>query len=603
MATDTRKLPKIQREIDELKRKIDDLRGRDLPDLGVTSPERRVAYKKSTDLKADVFDLIYQVGQLSLKDERLPTAEFEAKKSQECRRLAAMKEQLEKISHQLEPDEMEEEYLSKFMDGQAPSVSDVNSVHDKEEDDGEYESDEDSIKIDKVEALSDVKGERPGDLVFKKGDILTILEVRDDGWWIGEDKDGNQGFVPRTLVKTTEEDVLKAMNVVPSGFRSSTLGSLIKNENHKTSFWLTPKLSPSNLAFKDLFWDPLDKKLQRRNVKLTRTFTLVGAKCIPPPGAGLEVQSRHVRIAFWDGKNIFGNVHTVRAVISGKDEQAWVFSPNVPGFLPSIYEKECIARINSSTENLALLFELNYSYVRSSTGEKGEFSIGWCSLPLFENDGSPIVNKNYELQLNGGTPHEKGKPVDNTLSLKRSQSLFQSVLRVNKQSRLNVKLTPINRVAKAQYDLLPDRLITCERHVKFITLYRELLAETYVKEDRLRGGFVCDPVLAAFCKVFDYSDLADSLMRDPAHMLSLFKQCFIESPFSIMQCSNFPYYVWANEDVEQERSKFIISFLEDKNSISKVFSPTTNFRPLNATRVSFDILSRNCLEVVGSDKL
>eukprot|EP00794_Sanderia_malayensis_P010058 gene10058-11087_t len=111
MATDTRKLPKIQREIDELKRKIDDLRGRDLPDLGVTSPERRVAYKKSTDLKADVFDLIYQVGQLSLKDERLPTAEFEAKKSQECRRLAAMKEQLEKISHQLEPDEMEEEYL------------------------------------------------------------------------------------------------------------------------------------------------------------------------------------------------------------------------------------------------------------------------------------------------------------------------------------------------------------------------------------------------------------------------------------------------------------------------------------------------------------
>eukprot|EP00112_Aurelia_sp_Birch-Aquarium-sp1_P018579 Seg4450.1 transcript_id=Seg4450.1/GoldUCD/mRNA.D3Y31 product=Nephrocystin-1 protein_id=Seg4450.1/GoldUCD/D3Y31 len=411
--------------------------------------------------------------------------------------------------------------------------------------------------------------------------------------------------------ETTVTDVLKAMKAVPSGFRTSTLGTLLKNENHKTSFWLTPKLSSSNLAFRDLFWDPLNKKLRTRTAKLTRTFTLLSARCIPPPGAGLEVKSRHVRVAFWDGKNVFGNIHTVRAVPMDRDEQSWTFTPKFSGFLPSLYDGECIARINSATDNLALLLELNYSYVRTTTEEKGELSAGWCSLPLFETDGSPVVNKNYELQVRGGTPFEKGVEVDSAVSMKNSQSLFQSLIRTNKQPRLVVKLTPINRVSKVQYDLLPDLLITCDRHVKFVVYYRELLASIYLKDDELKGDCLCDPVLANFCKAFDYSDLIDSLQmtwsdrtksnlsrsqkRDPAHMLRLFKQCFIEITFAIMQSTNFPSYVWANENVENERIRFITGYLSDKNSLAKLFSPQSNFKPFNAQKVSFDIMSKNCL--------
>ena len=36
--------------------------------------------------------------------------------------------------------------------------------------------------------------------------------------------------------------------------------------------------------------------------------------------------------------------------------------------------------------------------------------------------------------------------------------------------------------------LLPDLLITCERHIKFIVLYRELLANTYLKDGEPSGG-------------------------------------------------------------------------------------------------------------------
>lgn len=576
-----------------------------------------------------------------------------------------MKEKLEKISRQLEPDDVEEDYLSKFVDGHAPSVSDATSVYEDDENDDEYETDEGSIEVYQVEAFGDFNVEKPGDLQFKKGDVLTIIETRDDGWWVGENKDGKRGLVPSTLLKILETDdipaaehskvssekkvpfadrppleqrrsgkdlwqslkmskqettvdvVLKAMKAVPSGFRASTLGALAKKEMNKTSFWLTPKLSSSNLGFRDLFWDPVNRKLLPRNTKLTRTFTLLAAKCIPPPGAGLEIKSRHVRIAFWDGEHISGNIHTVRAVVAEKDEQNWNFTPKVSVFLPCLYDGECIARINSSTNNLALLFELNYSYVRTTTGEKGELSSGWCSLPLFENDGSPVVNKNYELQLRGGTPYEKGVDVDTTVALKASQSLFLSLVRTNKQPRLVVKLTPFNRLAKANYDLLPDLLITCDRNVKFIVLYRELLAATYLKDERLKGGFICDPVLANFCRAFDFSDLVDSLLmtwnertrsnltrsqkRDPAHMLKFFRKCFIDSTFSIMQSADLPPYSWANEVIEQKRLQFITGFLASRNPVALVFSPDSRFRPFNAQKVSFDILSKNCLLAAEPD--
>jgi len=655
-------LPSIQREIDALKFKVDELCDSDIPQMGAASPDRKGVYEKCNELTAAVYDITNRLSKLSVKNEKLPTAEFESKKTQEIRRLTMLKEKLDQIAAQLEPDEMEEDYLSKFMDGRAPSVSDVNSVDGREIANENGDDSQEELEVYRVEALGDFAGDVDGDLPFKKGDILTVIETRDDGWWVGEDKNKKTGLVPSTLLKILEEDeeedeeegepaeemkmpkkiisekpplqkkrsgkdlwqslrmsraeptvtdVLKAMNAVPSGFRSSTLSVLHKEEIHKTSFWLTPKLSSSNLAFRDAFWDPVNKKLRPRTVKLTRTFSLITAKFIPPPGAGLETKSRHVRIAFWDGKNIYGNVHVVRAVSLDRDEQTWNFTPKTSAFLPSLYDGECIARINSSTANLALLFELSYAYLRTTTGDKGELSAGWCSLPLFELDGTPIVNKTYELPLRGGTPYEKGVEVDASIGFKSSPSLFQSLIRTNKQPRLVVKMVALNRVQKMQYDLMPDLLITCDRHVKFIVYYRELFARTFLSEDDTRGDFVCDVVLANFAKAFDYPDLVDalqmtwddkskanlsrSLRRDSEHMMKFFKQCFIQSTYSVMQCANLPAYIWANEEAEQERVKFITSYLAEKNSSANLFSPNSVFRPFDIRKSAFDVLSRKCL--------
>ena len=51
-------------------------------------------------------------------------------------------------------------------------------------------------------------------------------------------------------------------------------------------------------------------------------------------------------------------------------------------------------------------------FLFQKTGEIGELSCGWSSLPLFEHSGNPTPNKTFELKVHGGTPFESGVEVD-----------------------------------------------------------------------------------------------------------------------------------------------------------------------------------------------
>ena len=51
-------------------------------------------------------------------------------------------------------------------------------------------------------------------------------------------------------------------------------------------------------------------------------------------------------------------------------------------------------------------------YILQKTGEIGELSCGWSSLPLFEHSGNPTPNRTFELKVHGGTPFESGIEVD-----------------------------------------------------------------------------------------------------------------------------------------------------------------------------------------------
>lgn len=40
-------------------------------------------------------------------------------------------------------------------------------------------------------------------VLFKKGDILHIIDKKPDGWWLAKDAEGNEGLIPRTYLEVS----------------------------------------------------------------------------------------------------------------------------------------------------------------------------------------------------------------------------------------------------------------------------------------------------------------------------------------------------------------------------------------------------------------
>ncbi|KAM4804765.1 nephrocystin-1-like isoform X2 [Urocitellus parryii] len=110
----------------------------------------------------------------------------------------------------------------------------------EEEEEQENESPKQTSR--KYIALGDFTAQQVGDLTFKKGEILLVIEKKPDGWWIAQDSKGNEGLIPRT--------------------------------------YLEIKSRPSHVSL---------------------ILTLWSCKMIPLPGTSIQVLSRHVRLCLFDG--------------------------------------------------------------------------------------------------------------------------------------------------------------------------------------------------------------------------------------------------------------------------------------------------------------
>ncbi|XP_031564160.1 nephrocystin-1-like [Actinia tenebrosa] len=680
-------LKALQDQVSSLTQQVNEFREH-LVTSSISSPERSRNFKKCSRLKAEIDSLINQVKLLSKENETNPPRDFNLKRKQEKEKLMELKSQIQNISKQLEPDEVEEDYFRKVQsNGVEGSTSDLLSYEEKdagdddgeeEEEEGEYdgeeESEEDSdgedsdedtwteqpvntIMVKHVEALSDFPGEQPDDLPFRKGEILKILDPREDGWWVAENSSGKRGIIPKTLIKiidasvptvtkqagelskeesdevpdlpsprrdgkelwkslqrgskqeTSVTDVLKALGAMPSGFRSSTLGKLTKDERCQVSSWVVPKLRPSQLGFRDLVWDPVHKQLTLMPVKVNRVFTVVVARKIPLPGTGVEVTSRQVRMSLWDWKRkqILSNVHSVRAVQSDKDPLCWTFTAKAGS---SMYDGECLARLDTTEDTIGILIELSISYVRTSTGERSEVSCGWCLLKLFEETGVPASNKNYELLVNGGTPFEENRiGLDDSISVKESANRLQSIIHTNQQPRLVVKLTSYNKATKDLHDALPQTLLTCHQYVQFIAQYRQLTAETLLSEgtDPYTAELIADPVISTFPSVLRTPDIMDALKkrwdernkrelkrsqrRVASVMKNFFREVYMDSVYPLINTAQLPPFIWGDSQREMERLRVILDFGAHP-TLENLFSNERLHKPFNIDRITFNVVSK-----------
>ncbi|NXV71385.1 NPHP1 protein, partial [Atlantisia rogersi] len=292
----------------------------------------------------------------------------------------------------------------------------------EEEDSDEADDNDDLLDDPNVReciAVGSFDAQQEGDLTFMKGEVLLIHDKKADGWWVAENSRGERGLVPRTYLtvsvtflssnltslvhdkdaesqEESEEhievvdetadgtevkksrnsnsclfgfkqndtvEVLATIGAVPAGFRPSTLFQLLEEGSRfRASYFLQPELTPSQLAFKDLVWNPEKNTIYPRPTRVSLIVTLCSCKMIPLPGVSIQVLSRHIRLCLFDGNQVLSNIHTVRATWQPKNPQTWTFSPRVTGILPSLLDGDCFIRSDSLASDIGILLELGITY-------------------------------------------------------------------------------------------------------------------------------------------------------------------------------------------------------------------------------------------------
>ncbi|NXP92925.1 NPHP1 protein, partial [Passerina amoena] len=191
---------------------------------------------------------------------------------------------------------------------------------------------------------------------------IEVVDETADGTEIKRRTDSHWSAV-RAIVENDTVELLTTTGAVPAGFRPSMLFQLLEEgEEFRASYYLQPKLTPSQLAFRDLVWNSERNTIHPRPTRVSLIVTLCSCKMIPLPGSGVRVLSRHVRLCLFDGSRVLSNIHTVRATWLPKNPQTWTFSPRVMGILPSLLDGDCFVRSHSLSSDIGILFELGITY-------------------------------------------------------------------------------------------------------------------------------------------------------------------------------------------------------------------------------------------------
>ncbi|XP_011927014.1 PREDICTED: nephrocystin-1 isoform X1 [Cercocebus atys] len=662
-------LQALRRRNQELKQQVDSLLSESqLKEEALEPNKRQDIYQRCIQLKQAIDENKNALQKLSKADESAPVANYNQRKEEEHTLLDKLTQQLQGLAVTIS--------RKNITEVGAPTEQEEESESEESEDSGGEEEDTEEEEEEKEEneyhkqstgeeyiAVGDFTAQQAGDLTFKKGEILLVIEKKPDGWWIAKDAKGNEGLVPRTYLEPYSEeeeegqesieegseedvevvdetadgaevkqrtdshwsavqkaiseqintvDVLTTMGAIPAGFRPSTLSQLLEEGNQfRASYFLQPELMPSQLAFRDLMWDATEGTIRSRPSRISLILTLWSCKMIPLPGMSIQVLSRHVRLCLFDGNKVLSNIHTVRATWQSKKPKTWTFSPQVSRILPCLLDGDCFIRSNSASPDVGILFELGISYIRNSTGERGELSCGWVFLKLFDASGVPIPAKTYELFLNGGTPYEKSVDVDPSVSRRAHGSVFYQMMAMRRQPQLLVKLRSLNRRSRNVLSLLPETLIGSMCSVHLLIFYRQILGDVLLK-DRMSlqsTDLISHPMLATFPMLLEQPDVMDALRSSWAEKESMLKRSekrdkeFLKSTFllvyhdcvlPLLHSTRLPPFRWAEEESETARWKVITDFLkqnqENQGALQALLSPDGIHEPFDLSEQTYDFL-------------
>ncbi|XP_021247644.1 nephrocystin-1 isoform X4 [Numida meleagris] len=626
-------LQRVQRQSRELLAQVEALRAES---AGAAVGRREALRQRCLQLQKLVDENTNTLHSLKKADEPAPVGNYNQRKEEEEKLLLKLSQQLQKLGRILDQDntatnctgnEGRQKNPQREDEDKEEDENDDDSRESSEEEESEEEADEDKLLDDpdvkECIAVGNFNAQQEGDLTFtvhnedeesqeESDEHIEVVDETADGTEIKKRTDSHWSAVRKAITESDTVEILATMGAVPAGFRLSTLSQLLEEGNQfRASYFLQPKLTPSQLAFKDLVWDSEKNTIYPIPTRVSLIVTLCSCKMIPLPAVSIQVLSRHVRLCLFDGNRVLSNIHTVRATWQPKSPQMWTFSPRVTGILPSLLDGDCFVRSNSLSSDIGLLFEIGITYIRNSTGERGELSCGWAFQKLFTSDGMPVPPKMYELPLNGGTPYERGIEVDPSLSRRAGSGVLHQLISLKKQPVLAVKLRSLSTQSKDILNLLPETLIGSMCYIHLLIFYRQILGDALLR-DRINmqsAELICNPVLATFPQLMDQPDLMDALRsawadrertlkrsekRDREFLKSVFVLVYHDSAFPLLRSTLLPSYKWAEEESEASRWRVIADFLrksrENDGALQSLLSSENTHTAFDISELAYDFL-------------
>ncbi|XP_042666461.1 nephrocystin-1 isoform X3 [Centrocercus urophasianus] len=628
-------LQRVQRRSQELRAQVEALR---VESASAAVGRREALRQRCLQLQKLVDENTNTLHSLKKADEPAPVGNYNQRKEEEEKLLLKLSQQLQKLDRILDQGNVATNDTVNGGHQKDPQRKDKNKEEDESADDsGESSEEEESEETDEEDedkllddpdvkecvAVGNFNAQQEGDLTFmvhnedeesqeESDEHIEVVDETADGTEIKKRTDSHWSAVRKAITESDTVEMLAAMGAVPAGFRLSTLSQLLEQGNQfRASYFLQPKLTPSQLAFKDLVWDSEKNTICPTPTRVSLIVTLCSCKTIPLPAASIQVLSRHVRLCLFDGNRVLSNIHTVRATWQPKNPQMWTFSPRVTGILPSLLDGDCFVRSNSLSSDIGLLFELGITYIRNSTGERQELSCGWAFQKLFSSDGMPVPSKMYELLLNGGTPYERGVEVDPSLSRRAGSGVLHQLISLKKQPVLVVKLRSLSTQSRDILNLLPETLIGSMCYIHLLVFYRQILGDALLREriNMQSAELICNPILATFPQLMDQPDLMDALRsawadrertlkrsekRDREFLKSVFILVYHDSAFPLLRSTLLPSYKWADEESEASRWRVIADFLrksrENGGALQSLLSSENTHTAFDISELAYDFL-------------
>ncbi|XP_063720386.1 nephrocystin-1-like isoform X2 [Symsagittifera roscoffensis] len=494
--------------------------------------------------------------------------------------------------------------------------AETKAADEEADDEAEYDSEEyEEEEDDEEEDYSDMEDEE--DSKEDENEVSTVSEKQDKEDTEKSPRSNLKGWgsLRKQLHKRTEADIVAALGGGPSGFRPSTTAKLLHSENSSHSYVkaLHPQISDSGFQMRDLFWDSKTSSLKPRETKALRTFRLLIAKNVPLPAEGVQVLCRYANICLFDGNSIQSNIMTVKATWNESDPKTWRFTPKTSGLIPTLLEGYGFFRFPSYIINLGLLVELNVAYHRPKSGEKGDMSCGRVYLKLCSDYGSSLAigNKEFEIEIQGGTPFEKDVALDATAtgdtSLTGSNTL-RSLMSTKRQITLSLKMGELSKEEKQMASYLPVYIVMPVTSLQFTMFYRQILAQELLGGGKERSVIkpISSPFLANFPVAMDTPDLIDLLRsewmelaknmkraekKNPVFLRNSFHTLFLQTVYPIMYSYALPKFALNDQESQSERWRLINELAADTKKHPIATSVTIQYKPFLLQETVVDVIN------------